>query len=384
MNRWTNIIRRKEGALVERYNLFQEDNLVTSPSPSVNWLFGKKSYGLPFGYTLLAWGQPKGGKSVMMRAMVGKMQQRFLDYHAVIFDTEYRDEGQLGEEEARNYGIDLDRYHVFQCNKPEDIFDYFHGDMADLLKKGCPIKFVGMDSVNGIQGRREAGGGSKKGGKQAGINTFNIGDFAQTMGIGLKSILDTQRTNRIALYMSAQERAEMDQWEQKRGNKTKAAVAFAVKHHAEYFMNLERIATADGKQDALENPFEDDGRRGMDDKADQSGHRIRVWMQDSSFGTKNRVGEFTVDYNRGIVNQHEEVFKLGYNWGVITREGNAKYVLNGTTYNGKPATMAALAADTNLQAYVMKQMRALEGTRSDKVMTDDEAEKAFETAGLED
>lgn len=378
MNKWTSIIRRKEGALVERNDPFREDNLLRTPSPGVNWLYGKKSYGLPFGYALLAWGQPKGGKSWLWRAMVGQMHRDYPDYHACCFDTEFREEGQLSEVEAAYLGIDLDRYHVFQCNEPREIFDYFHGDMADLLEKGCPIKAVAFDSVNGIQGRRESSANEK--GK--GIDTFNIGDFAQTMGIGLKSIIKTQRKYGIALYMSAQERAEMDQWEVKRGNKTKAAVAFAVKHHCEYFMNLERIATADGVKDANEVKMEDDGRRGMDDKADQSGHRVRAWMQDSSFGTKNRIAEFTINYNKGIVNTHEEVFKLAYNWGLITRTGN-NYTIDGVSFKGVAAARNAIAAHPELQVKLVKGLRALEGTPSAKELTEAEAEAAFEDAGKE-
>jgi hypothetical protein len=105
-------------------------------------------------------------------------------------------------------------------------------------------------------------------------------------------------------------------------------------------------------------------------------------MQDSSFGTKNRIAEFTINYNKGIVNTHEEVFKLAYNWGVITREGN-NYIMDGEKFKGKPLALQVLSQRPDLQVKLVKGLRALEGTPSAKEMSEAEAEKAFENAGKE-
>jgi hypothetical protein len=39
------------------------------------------------------------------------------------------------------------------------------------------------------------------------------------------------------------------------------------------------------------------------DKAEITGHKIRVTMKKSSMGPKLRTGEFTLDYNTGIINR---------------------------------------------------------------------------------
>ena len=56
-------LNKMEGAIDSEYNPFAPQNVLRSPSPSLNWIFGQGS-GLPFGYSAIFYGPPKGGKSL--------------------------------------------------------------------------------------------------------------------------------------------------------------------------------------------------------------------------------------------------------------------------------------------------------------------------------
>jgi hypothetical protein len=80
-------------------------------------------------------------------------------------------------------------------------------------------------------------------------------------------------------------------------------------------------------------------------------------MVDSSFGPKGRVAEFSFDYHKGIINQHEEVFLLGVNRGIIHKPNNLTYSFGGKDYRGKPATLEALKNDQKMREDIMKELR---------------------------
>lgn len=351
INKWMNQLKKLEGALVDRVDPFARDNLLRSSSPSTNWVFGK-THGLPFGMGCLLWGEQKAGKSLLCFDLIGQMHRDYPDYIAVKFDTEFRDEGQLTEEMAALYGIDMDRYLCVQVNEPAQVYDAIEQKIGAMVTAGAPIKLVVIDSITGVRGRRDKDSDT--------VDQHQIGDQAQTTKVGLKRILSVQKRNRIALIATAHATAEMDMWEQKRGNKTKAAASFGALHHFEYFLNVFKNKTAAGQADIMERKLVDESKKGLDDKGEKTGHKVSVWMQDSTMGPKDRVGEFTIDYQRGIVSQHEEVFKIGLNWGAIKRPTMQTYAIGAEKFTGKPAVIAALEASKELQARVMEDILAME------------------------
>src|SRR5574339_197576 len=96
--------------------------------------------------------------------------------------------------------------------------------------------------------------------------------------------------------------------------------AFASQHYAEYFILVERNANKEGRTDLLGRELVNDQYSDLMDNSEATGHKIRVKMIDcSAGGSKGRTGEFTFDYNRGLINVHEEVFRLGVGRGVIQK-----------------------------------------------------------------
>lgn len=345
-NKFLTQLQDHEGAIVERYDPHQR--VLRTMSPSFNFTFGK-GHGLPLGYTVALGGVPKGGKTLLASALVGQAHQDYPDGVVLKYDTEYREEFQATPEQLHDmFGVDDDRYQVFQTNSPMKIFDHIEKDVAAKCEAGMQLVAVIIDSVNGIVGRRSMNADT--------VETQQIGDDAKTLGDGFKRILAVQRKYKFAIILTCQVRCEMDKIEQMRGNKLKISIPFAVQHYAEYFMFVEPDRNKEGKTALDGTAFVDADMGDIRGDADQVGHKIMGQMKDSSAGPKKRRFEFTLDYRKGFINIYEEVFKLGINRGIIERPNNTTYVFKGKTWRGKENIWAALKEDEQLRMDIVAEL----------------------------
>jgi hypothetical protein len=260
----------------------------------------------------------------------------------------------MSQSMLQTFGVDPDRYKAYSVNSPDLVFDRISKDIDAMCQEGAPIKLIIVDSVNGIQGRRFMNAES--------VMSQQIGDHALTIKEGCKRILPVQRKHKIAIIFTTHISAEMDPAAQMRGEKFRISSGFGLQHHSEYYGFLSQIKSKAGRTDLLGNALENNNTTDMMENSDRLAHKIRFQLKKSSLGPANRVGEFTLDYKKGIVNQHEEVFVLGYNRGVITKEGN-KYTFNDRTYLHKPAFLEALQSDLDFQNSIVAELkrRDLEG-----------------------
>jgi hypothetical protein len=343
-------LQKLEGAVVERKNPHLE--VLRNPSPSVNFVYGN-GWGLPFGYTAIISGPPKGGKSVLCNTYIAQLHRDYPDAIAVKYNTEMREEAQLTEKAARAYGIDWDRYQPYDVNEPALIFDAIRDHIGAMCDEGAPIKLVVIDSVTGIQGRNAMNAES--------VMNQQMADVAKTTKDGLKLILPTQRKHKFAVLLTAHQTAIFDPNEVRRTGKTnKMSAGNGVQHFAEYFLWAEPNRSKEGRADLLGHEFVDETKTDMMDKSERTGHKIRVRMDESSMGPAGRVGEFTMSYDHGIINQHEEVFQLGVRRGVIRHPNNLRYEIGDKYWTGKEATLSALQADPELQQTVLKELRRID------------------------
>lgn len=335
-----------DGAITSTTNPF--DTVIGTFSPSVNFTYGN-TWGLPRGYSQVLFGAPKAGKTVMANSLIGGLHRDYPNAYAIKYDTEYRENGQLTPQMAAIYGIDRERYVCYAVNSPDLIFDKIENDIPALCQEGMDLGLIVIDSITGIQGRRAMNADS--------IMTQQIGDLALTLQEGFKRILPVQRKYGFSVILTAQIRAEMDALEQRRGNKVKMAVPFAVQHYSEFWTYIEELRNKDTKTDLNGNAFENKNLKDSDGNVEKTGHKIRVTMKNASMGPKGRVGVFTLDYKHGIINVHEEVFTLGVNRRVIVRPNNKVYAFGDRQWNGKPAMLEALKSDTDLQKAVLTELR---------------------------
>jgi RecA/RadA recombinase len=344
-NKWMKKLRDMEGAILRDYNPFA--HVIRTPSPSVNFSFGK-GFGLPRGYSAAFTGPPGGGKSLLLNATIGQLHQDDPEAIAVKFDTEFREDGQLTPQDYAKWGIDPDRLVTYADNRPT-IFDTICKDINGMCQEGAPIALIGIDSINAVQGRRFM--------NQDTIETQQIGDEALTIQTGLKMILPVQRKHHIGLIMTVHVRAEMDALEQKRGNKTRMAASFGMQHHTEYFLYIERNRNKDAREDLTGKKFEDEEHGDVAGNGDITAHKIRTMMKKNTMDAQGRYGEFTLEYDKGIVNQHEEVFLLGINRGVIERPNQTMYQFGGKEWKGKEAMITAIKDHPEMQEAILKELQ---------------------------
>lgn len=345
-NKWMDRLAKLDGAVNREYDPFL--HTVQFPSPSMNFVFGN-TWGLPKGFSAVLFGPPKGGKSLAANVLIGQLHKDDPDAIAVKFNTEMREEGQF----SPAWGIDMDRYVCYNVNTPDKIFDYITGPLRAMIDDGAPIKLVIVDSLTGIVGRRAMNADT--------IMTQQIGDDAKTIQDGLKQCLETIRHKKLAFVCTAHVRAEMDPVQQMRGKKVKMAAAWAAQHFFEYFVYLEPYLNKDGKTNLLGEEFVDESRKDLMEKGEQTGHKIRIRMEDSSVSPKGRTGIFTLDYNKGIVNVHEEIYLLGLNRGVIGNEKRGYYDYGGTQWHGEKAILEAIKGDmSGLGNDILKQVKLLD------------------------
>lgn len=331
-NKFFTKLRALEGAVNTDYDPLA--HCLRSPSPSVNWAFANVGCGLPYGYSAVIYGPPKGGKSIICNAMIGQMHKDDPEALAVTFNTELRGEIQANTQQLATWGIDPERFVVYDVNQPELIFDRIETEINALCQEGAKIRVVIIDSLKGIQGRRAMNADS--------VMTQQIGDEAATLQDGLKRIVPIIRKHKIALLMTTHVRAELDQKEQMRGKTIKMAGAWAAKHMAEYFIYVEPNRSKEGRVTLAGEEFLDSSVKDFMDKAEKTGHKIRFRVEESSLGVSGRTAEFTLDYEKGIINTYEEVFMLGKNLGVIEKPNNLMYKFGDQQWKGLVAMLTAI------------------------------------------
>lgn len=340
MGKFLSKLRQLEGA-VDPTTVNPLANCLQTASPSVNWAFANDGHGLPFGYGMLLYGPPKGGKSIICNSLIGSLHQQDPEAIAVVFNTEMRGALQTNSNQLAKWGIDPERFITYDVNQPEMIFDRIEHDIAAACQEGEKIKLVIIDSLTNIVGRRTLNADS--------VSQQQIGDQALTIKDGLMRILPVIRKHNIALVGTSHIRAELDQREQMRGKTIKMAAAWATKHTFEYFCFVEPNRSKDGKVTLAGEEFVDKEILDFMDHAQKTGHKIRFKVEENSAGPSGRTAEFTLDYNKGIINQYEEIFTLAVNYKIIQRPTNVTYTYNDKSWRGIVACLTGIRDDEALQ-----------------------------------
>lgn len=345
-NKWTKMLTDYDYALDPTKDGFSEENVIKSNSPYINWTFANKSHGLPKGAGVLLSGPPKAGKSFIANSFIAEQHKKNPETITVSFNTEMR-----GAWQNSNFvGIDKERHVSYETNEPAKIFDFIKNDLQGMLQDGMPLGLVIIDSLSGIQGIKRQNAES--------IEQHLMGDQALTIGIGLDMIIPIFRKYNIPWIATAQVRANLDAGPH--GPKFKTQASNKTLHSLEYFMNVRRANAADDKVDIGGNKFEDGNIKDARGNKELTGHKIYVTMEQSSLGTAGRAGIITIDYDKGIVNQHEELFLMGYNTGVIKREGTSKYVYKDFMVVGKANFANAIKENSELAESILKDVMALD------------------------
>ena len=346
MSKWDKVLNGYKDAVDFNYDAYAPENGIQSPSPYLNWTFANKAHTLPKGCGLLLFSEPKAGKSLTIQAFAQNIHLKDPNQKIIVFNTEMRGFVQ------NNFftGINKKNFHIFDTNRPEDIFDRFADEIAPMIDEGMPVGLVAFDSITAI-------GGTKAEGRS--VNDHLVGDKALTKSKGWDRVIPILRRNKIPYIGVEQMRMNVDT-NNPYAPKEKMAADFKTKHIFEYFMSIKRANAAEDKTDLEGNKFEDENIKDARGNKERTGHKLYFRREASTLGVDGRAGVLTIDYDRGIINQHEELFLMGYNTGVIKREGNSIYTYKDVKVNGKGAFAKRIEQDEELQGMILRDVMALD------------------------
>lgn len=344
-NKWLKQLQQYDDTVKYDYDSFASENCLYTPSPYFNWIFANKSHGIPKNASVLFYSEPKAGKSLSIYAIIMEMQRRDPEGIAIYFNTELR--GQL--QHGVFPGLDRERLVIYDTNDPVEIFDRIENDIKPMIQDGMPLRIMAIDSLTNIQGVKRKATDS--------VEQHLMGDRALTIQTGLSKLVPLCKRNGILLLATDQVRANMDGGYG--GPKEKAASSWATKHAFEYYVSLKRANAADDKVDIEGKSFEEEIKDARGNKL-VTGHKVYVKMEASSIGQAGRAGVFTLSYNEGIINQHEEIFWLGKNAGVLKTENNRTYFFGEHKFNGKKEAAQAILDDPKLAVQILEEVRKLD------------------------
>jgi len=304
-------------------------------SPALNYLFGK-DFGLKAGYTAMVYGPPKSGKSLLSFAYAGYLHQTDPEAIVLHFDTEFRDNTHW----YKAFGIDSERFITYQTNEPTEIFDYIANDVKSMLQDGAKIKMIIVDSLAAIKYPKEAN-------KELSTNHV-MGDAGAYLPGAMKMILPVIRQFKIAAILCQHIRDNFDP-NMAKYKPYNVPGGKGLKHFVEYWILVEKINNKDSRT------FDSDKKDGAGN-AIQTGHKIRVKMEESSLSPQNRAVEVDFSYTKGLVNEHEEVADLAVGMGIIEMAG-AWVQYNGKKWQGISNFALALKDDPELQKNLIAKIR---------------------------
>jgi len=345
-NQWVKQLRKYEDSVDLDRDCFTEDNCLFTPSPYFNWIFANKSNGIPRNSSILLFSQPKAGKSLTIYSLVAEMQKRDPEGIAIYFNTELR--GALQKDAIP--GVDKDRFVIYDTNDPVEIFDRIETDIKAMVQDGMPLRIIAIDSLTNIQGVKRGNADS--------IAQHLMGDQALTLQNGLGKLVPFCKRNNILLIGTSQMRANLDAGQY--GPKEKMAAQWATKHAFEYFVSLRRAGAAEDKVDIEGKTFEEEDMKDARGNKLLNGHKIYIKCEESSIGQAGRSGVFTLSYDEGIINQHEEIFWLAKNTGVLKTENNRTYMFEDQKFNGKKEAALAIRDNPELAQKILSAVKKLD------------------------
>lgn len=288
--------------LSDDFNKLAEDidsklEVIKLPSPSLNWALGNG--GLPEGRLAVLYGPESGGKSLLGMLTLIEIQKKYPNGYCLLFDAEFS----FNKSWFVKLGGDPNRLIIRQTNDPVQIFDYWYGELLELLQEGFPLKGIMLDSVRSILYPKDI--------KEVSTKQIQGGTGAAYLPNVLKRITPIIRQYGITTIFIQQVSEEMDPYK-KLNNPWVIPDGRGLKHAADVFIEVTKIETKKGAVYSGKNMI------GLDN---QIGHKVRMKIKKNRTGAPYRPAEFTLIYSEGVSNIAEEIYHLAKSLDVIYHPG---------------------------------------------------------------
>jgi len=322
MNDWMTRLNDDFNKVVSEMDIKLE--AIKLPSPSLNWALGNG--GLVEGKLAVMYGPESGGKSLLGILTLIEIQKKYPEGFCLLFDAEFS----FNKEWFIKLGGDPERLIVRQTNDPVQIFDYWYGELLELLQEGMPLKGIMLDSVRSIVYPKDL--------KDISTKMIQGGTGAAYLPNVLKRIVPIIRQYSITTIFIQQVSEELDMYK-KMSNPYVIPDGRALKHNADYFIEVTKIETKDGKVVNGKNMI------GADN---QIGHKVRMKIKKNRTGSPYRPAQFTLIYEKGISNIEEEVYGLAKSLGVIFHpEGESGQMWQFSNYD-------SIRGEANMKKWVLE------------------------------
>jgi recombination protein RecA len=172
----------------------------------------------------------------------------------------------------------------------------------------------------------------------ADIGKANMAPIPRFLSTELKKLTPVVAQANVAFVGINQVRVNLGQMF---GDPTTSPGGKALKHACSLMLNMAPILSADS---VIKNS-----------SGEKIGHTVRAKIQKNKVGAPFRQAEYKVEYEKGIVEQNEELFELSIKYGLIERPNNQSYMVYGEKIRGRDAALVCFSKDKDsLEEYDLK------------------------------
>ena len=325
-------------------NISTKYDAISTGSPALDESIGIG--GIPMGRITQLAGKESSGKTMLALSCIKQYLDKNPDNTALFIDAEYTYDPAW----AAKQGVDTERVMVIKTNEAKAIFEGLIGKVKvnsvtkkvtksmrgilDHVIEGTDPRFknlgiIVLDSIAVLNTPLEMG---------ADIGKANMAPIPRFLSTELKKLTPVVAQANVAFIGINQVRVNLGQMF---GDPTTSPGGKALKHACSLMLNMAPILSSDS---VIKNS-----------SGEKIGHTVRAKIQKNKVGAPFRQAEYKVEYEKGIVDQSEELFDLSVKYGLIERPNNQSYMVYGEKVRGRDAALAAFSKDkASLAEYDLK------------------------------
>ena len=355
-------------------NVSTRYDAISTGSPSLDESIGIG--GIPMGRITQLAGKESSGKTMLALSCIKQYLDKNPDNTALFIDAEYTYDPAW----AAKQGIDTDRVMVIKTNEAKTIFEGLIGKVKvnsvtkkvsksmrgilDHVIEGTDPRFknlgiIVLDSIAVLNTPLEI---------SADIGKANMAPIPRFLSTELKKLTPVVAQANVAFIGINQVRVNLGQMF---GDPSTSPGGKALKHACSLMLNMAPILSSDS---VIKNS-----------SGEKIGHTVRAKIQKNKVGAPFRQAEYKVEYEKGIVEEGEELFDLAVKYGLIERPNNQSYMVYGEKIRGRDAALSVFTKNkTALEEYDLKiRSMYLSGVRPGEADGSEEEETNALIEGME-
>lgn len=353
-------------------NIATKYEAISTGSPKLDEAIGIG--GIPMGRITQLAGQESSGKTMLALSCIREYLNKNPENTALFIDAEYTYDPAWAEKQ----GVDTSRVMVIKTNDAKAIFEGLIGTVKvnkttkkvsksmkgilDHVIEGTDPRFknlgiIVLDSIAVLNTPLELA---------AEVGKANMAPIPRFMSTELKKLTPVVAQANVAFIGINQVRVNLGQMF---GDPSTSPGGKALKHACSLMLNMAPVFSA--------------GSVIEDDSGERIGHTVRAKIQKNKVGAPFKQAEYKIEYQKGVVETHEEVFDLGIEYGLIVRPNNQMYEIAGESVRGRDAAMRYFL-ENNLEADFLAKIKDayINGASYDSLDSGDDEEETFEENSL--